>query len=266
MVSTSRRPAEELEYSSWSELLQMTLRGVSPPAGVFLGFRRWLASVFFDTYNALCRVGVELGVRERLVRQSDAGIVPGVLWFFEGTSSRDDPGPERGPADGRLATHVELPAADVAALVDLLEGEQGRIVVGSLLEFGRRYRRAYGRIIECRHGVGGSPGGFRHHRPHDPKSDAYHQALQREHKPGEPDHLVLPTVLMGSLPLSILSTFGFYLLGSSIQEANVVPATTSSSGEPFCGYTIGDDGVLPDLSALQNELEYSRYPRDFVPP
>src|ERR671910_383774 len=154
----------------------------------------------FDADGALLWVSIELGVRKRFVCQSNAGIVPGVLWFLQRESARDDSGPQRGPADGRLAAHVQLPAAHVAALVDLLQGEPRGVIAG------------FSRVLHRRECVGGRPGCFRHHRPHQPQADGYDQALQRESKPREPDHHLLPAALIDCPPRVLLSAFRFYLL------------------------------------------------------
>src|SRR5215213_1733321 len=200
-----------------SELLHSPLGGVSPPTQVLFGFccRKGAAPGIVDADDALLRVSIELGVRECLIRQPDAGIVPGVLRFLQRTSAGDDPRPQRGPADGRLAAHVQLPVAHVAALVDFLQGEQSGAVFGSLRMFWGPYRRAFWRALRRREWVGGGPGGFRQHRPHYPQADGYNQALQREHKPRKPDHLVLPTADINSPPRVLLATFRFYPLRSS---------------------------------------------------
>src|ERR687898_2072004 len=164
----------------------------------------------FDADDALLWVSIELGVRKRFVCQSNAGIVPGVLWFLQRESARDDSGPQRGPADGRLAAHVQLPAAHVAALVDLLQGEPCRVVAG----FSRVFQRMRWQVLHRRECVGWRPGCFRHHRPHQPEADGYNQALQREREPSEPDHHVLPAALIDSPPCVLLSAFRFYLLAA----------------------------------------------------
>src|ERR671911_1181977 len=118
-----------------SESIHSPIGGISPPTQVLPGFccRIGTTLVVFDADQAVRRVSTELGVRKRLVRQPNTGVVPGVLRFLKRTSTRDDPGSQRGPADGRLAAHVKLPAAYVAALVDLLHGEPCGVVAG----FGR---------------------------------------------------------------------------------------------------------------------------------
>src|SRR5215210_6478581 len=188
-----------------SELLHSPLWGIFPPAQVLPRFRCRIGATLeiFAADYALRWVSIELGVGERLVRQSKAGIVPGVLRFLQRTSARDDPGPQRGPADGRLAAYVKLSAAHVAALVDLLQGEPCGVVAG--------FRRMCWRVLRRKECVGGRPGCFRYHRPHQPQADGYHQALQREHEPREPDHLVLSAVIDGLLRI-LYSTFRFYPL------------------------------------------------------
>src|SRR5215218_11293128 len=100
-----------------SQPLHSPLGSISPPTQVLPRFCGPIGATLkiFDADYALRWVSIELGVRERFVRLSNAGIVPGVLRFLQRTSARDDPGPQRGPADGRLAAHVKLPAAHVAA-------------------------------------------------------------------------------------------------------------------------------------------------------
>src|SRR5918994_791662 len=164
----------------------------------------------FDADDALLWVSIELGVRKRFVCQSNAGIVPGVLWFLQRESARYDSGPQRGPADGRLAAHVQLPAAHVAALVDLLQGEPRGVIAG----FSRVLQRICRHVLHRRECVGGRPGCFRHHRPHEPQADGYHQALQREHEPREPDHLVLPAAVIDSLPCILYAASRFYPLAA----------------------------------------------------
>src|SRR5215218_6632552 len=124
---------------STSEPLHSPVGGVPPPAEVVLGFccRIGATTEIVDADDAIPWVSVELGVDKGLLRHPNAGINPGVLRFFQRTSARDDPGPERSPADGCLAAHVELPAAQVASLVDLLQGEQSGLVFG----FGRMVQR-----------------------------------------------------------------------------------------------------------------------------
>src|SRR3712207_5626953 len=113
-----------------SEPLHSPVGGVPPPAQVVLGFccRIGTAAKIVDADDAIPWVSVELGVDKGLLCQPNAGIVPGELRFCQRTSARDYLGPERSPADGRLAAHVKLPAAHVAPLVDLLQGEQSGLV------------------------------------------------------------------------------------------------------------------------------------------
>src|SRR5918995_3781203 len=101
------------EAVNTSEPLHSPLGGVPPPAEIVLGFccRIGAAAEIVDADDAILWVSVELGVDKGLLRQPNAGIVPGVLRFFQSTSARDDLGPERSPADGRLAAHVKRPAA-----------------------------------------------------------------------------------------------------------------------------------------------------------
>src|SRR5215203_1480329 len=115
-----------------SEPLHSPVGGVPPPAEVVQGFCCWIGAPpeIVDAHDALPWVGVELGVDKGLLRQPNAGIVPGILRFFQGTSPRDDPGPERSPVDGRLTAHMELSAAHVAPLVDLLKGEESGVIFG----------------------------------------------------------------------------------------------------------------------------------------
>src|SRR5215210_77061 len=120
-------------------------------------------------------------------------------------STRDDPGPERGRVDCRLAAHMELPAAHVAPFVDFLEGEESGIVIGWRWPLHRRER------------VGWRPGGFRYHHPHYPQADDYHQALQRDHEPHDPDHHLAPSRSLilstaASSPSRVLSAIRFYAL------------------------------------------------------
>src|SRR5215218_7873785 len=185
-----------------SEPLHSSLGGISPPTQVLPRFccRIGATLEIVDADDAPSWVSIELGVRERLIRQSNAGIVPGVLRFLQRESASDDSGPQRGPADGRLAAHVKLPAAHVSALVDLLQGEQSGVVAG----FRRMFQRMCWQVLRRRECVGGRPGCVRYHRPHQPQADGYHQALQREHEPREPDHLVLPAVI-DSLPCILYS-------------------------------------------------------------
>src|SRR5829696_269734 len=180
-----------------SEPLHSSLGGISPPTQVLPRFccRIGATLEIVDADDAPSWVSIELGVRKRLIRQSNAGIVPGVLRFLQRKSARDDSGPQRGPADGRLAAHVKLPTAHIAAFVDLLQSEPCGIVAG----FRRMFRRMCWRVLLRRECVGGRPGCFRYHRPHQPQADGYHQALQREHEPREPDHLVLPAAVIDSL-------------------------------------------------------------------
>jgi hypothetical protein len=70
------------------------------------------------------------------------------------------------------------------------------------------------RFLRRRECVGGRPGCLRDHRPHQPQADGYHQALQREHEPREPDHVVLPAAVIDSLPRILYSVFGFYPLAA----------------------------------------------------
>src|SRR5215207_9280125 len=185
-----------------SEPLHSSLGGISPPTQVLPGFccRVGTTPHIVDADYALRWVSIELGVRKRLVSQSNAGIVPGVLRVLQRLSARDDPGSQRSAADRRLAAHVKLPAAHIAALVDLLQGEPCGVVAG----FRRMFQRMCWRVLNRRECVAGLPGGFRYHRPHQPQDDGYHQALQREHEPREPDHLVCPGALI--LPIAAINS------------------------------------------------------------
>jgi hypothetical protein len=114
------------------EPLYSPVGDVPPPAEVVLGFccRIGATPEIIDPDDAVAWVGVELGVDKGPLRKPDAGIVSGVLRFFQRAPARYDLGPARSPADGRFAAHVELPAAQVALLVDFLQGEESRVVSG----------------------------------------------------------------------------------------------------------------------------------------
>src|SRR5215217_6230089 len=79
-----------------SEPLHSPIGGVPPPAEVVPGFccRIGTAGEIVDADDAVPWVSVELGVDKDLLRQPNAGIVPGVLRFFQRTSARHDLGPE----------------------------------------------------------------------------------------------------------------------------------------------------------------------------
>src|SRR3712207_8335953 len=106
-----------------SEPLDSPVGGVPPPAEVVPGFCCRMGAIheIVDSNDTVPWVGVELGVDKSLLRQPNAGIVPGVLRFFQRTPACHDLGPERGPADRRLAAHVELSAAHEASLVEFLQ-------------------------------------------------------------------------------------------------------------------------------------------------
>src|ERR671913_1592766 len=143
------------QISIYSQPLHSPLGGISPPTQVLPRFccRIGATLEIFDADYAPRWVSIELGVRKRLVRQSNAGIVPGVLRFLQRTSASDDPGPQRGPADGRLAAHVKLPGTHIAAFVDLLQGEPCGIVAG----FRRMFRRMCWRVLPSGGCGGGGP-------------------------------------------------------------------------------------------------------------
>lgn len=77
--------------------------GVLPPARAVAGLRRRIeaaAELVDDEDNAFLRVCPELGTYQGLLRLSYACIVPGVLLLLQVALPSDNPGPDRGPADG----------------------------------------------------------------------------------------------------------------------------------------------------------------------
>src|SRR5215207_1959822 len=152
--------------------LHLSLKGVPPPAQVVPGFCRRIGSPpeIIHPDDALPRVSAELGVDKSLLCQPDAGIVPGVLRFFQGSSPSDNPGPEWSPADSRLAAHVQLPGAHITPLVDFLEGEQSGVALvfskRRVFVFGFRRMlqrlcwRMLGRVLYRRQWVGGCSESF----------------------------------------------------------------------------------------------------------
>jgi hypothetical protein len=124
------RPVTFEEVADPSEPFHLPLRDVPPPTQVVFGFCCRIATTpdILQPDDALPWVSVELRVDKSLHCHLNAGIIPGVLRFFQRVLPCHDPGPERGTADASLAAHVELPGAHITPLVDLLEGGQSGVV------------------------------------------------------------------------------------------------------------------------------------------